>query len=230
MSSQECSTKDDKDGAILSVSLMSIVFIMYTFSFVFYLVNYKKMPKMTSVKPDINKTTAVVAGGGFGKTSFFERFEQWTKRAGGVVNTGMILAILAAGLVIGFNSYIMTPLVTTLFPYKQIKDPVELPGYKNSYPNYMYPGHFFIALVGFFLSSFLLFFVLEVFNKFSDYIDLRNSLIIIFLLLLGFFIWNVISAEEILSKKECVENQVLGQFAMNMPKKEEPIPPTFGVF
>jgi hypothetical protein len=40
----------------------------------------------------------------------------------------MITAILAGGVVIGFNSYIMTPAVLVLIPYKAIpRSPILVP-------------------------------------------------------------------------------------------------------
>src|SRR6185503_19373709 len=100
-----------KNGARVGISIMSIMYFAFLL-FLFSYFNFKKTAKgaVSSTTPTATATSSNVLD----SNTFLGRFESWfVVKAKSSINSGMIIAILAAGLVLGFNGLIMTPLIST---------------------------------------------------------------------------------------------------------------------
>ena len=183
--------RDQKTGAVVGTSLMSVIFIL--FLAVWYFLDYKGKyvkSKTTTISPlpitEITGTTSLI------------------KKISSIINIQLIIAVMCSGLVIGFNTMIMTPLVNTVFPSQTFAQPILIPGTNSS----INPGGFLVAFIGFLISLFLLFIIFKVINHFSSrasqLVSMENmSLFLIFILFLGLLIWNAIVTDDILKQPNC---------------------------
>lgn len=164
--------------------------------------------------------------------TFTSRFTEWFTRVGNLINSGSVLAILAAGVIIGFNSYIMTPIISTMFPI-DITQPMDIPGRVST----INPGQFFIAFIGFIISLILFFFVAEIIYIIKG--KFKQSLTIIFIFILFAFltfmlVWNAIEADKLFKQNDCVPIDLKTSAFQFRNKGIEgnnvQSPPPFGIF
>lgn len=198
-SSGEIDITDQKTGAKVGMSVISIIYIFYIIFIIILIVAFKKKSTGNSVSATVPTNAPVPSSY---EDNFIGRFSRWFTNAPGLINSVSILSILAAGVVIGFNSLVMTPIIIAMFPVS-IGDPIRIPG-RNTYIN---PGQFFIALIGFVISLILFFFITEAINSIRR--NFRFALIIIILIILFIFLtfmlaWNGMQTNELLSKPNCV--------------------------
>ena len=163
---------------------------------------------------------------------FLDRFSDWFTKVSNTINLSSVLAILTAGVIIGFNGLIMTPLIQTMFPV-DITSGLEIPGREVT----LNPGQFFIALIGFILSLILFFFIAEIFRLIHKHA--KTGLIVVVLIVLFAFLtfmfgWNIYVASTILPLNDCVpyDTHIPNfQLATTKPSKstQHSLPP-FGVF
>lgn len=169
-------------------------------------------------------------------STFSSRFTEWFTRVANAINSNSILAILAAGVVIGFNGLIMTPIISTMFP-KYIAEPMQIPGRTET----VNPGQFFIALIGFIISLTLFFFVTELIHLIRR--KFKRSLTIFIILVLFVFltfmlVWNGIQLDKFLQyPSNCIPLETKttafqlrnGQINGNGQAGQNQLPP-FGIF
>lgn len=134
--------------------------------------------------------------------TFIGRFTEWFTKVGNTINSGSVLVILTAGVVMGFNSLIMTPIISTIFPL-DITANIQIPG-RDAYIN---PGQFFIAFIGFVLSLIFFFFVAEIIYlirwKFKNLLTI-TIILLLFIFLTFMLIWNSIETDKLLKLPDCV--------------------------
>ena len=205
---------NDKLGAQFGtgvIVIIYIVFIVFIIGVILSVKASKDQPQQkTNVANTIGEVLKYVKSIGKGKISentiyednFTGRFTEWFTRVGSSINSSSILAILAAGVVIGFNGLIMTPIISTMFP-KDITQSMQIPGRMAN----VNPGQFFIALIGFIISLILFFFVAELIYLIRR--KFKKSLTIIILVLLFIFltfmlIWNGLELDRISKLPDCV--------------------------
>jgi hypothetical protein len=216
--SDEKDITSDKLGAQIGISVVTIIY----FVFILFIIGVILSTKAHAITVSKNKADSSTIQGkvaeiaNYLKTitsgkitsqikytdSFLGRFTEWFTKVGNSINSGSVLAILAAGVVIGFNSLIMTPIISTMFPVDIAKS-MPIPGRNTS----MYPGQFFIALIGFIISLIIFFFVAEVIyvirKKFSRSLTII-IIILLFLFMTFMLIWNAIEVDKLLKQPDCV--------------------------
>jgi hypothetical protein len=256
MSNCQLDEKDirpDKVGAQFGMSIITIIYIFFSLFVIGIILSIKKK---NTVTPEIPKTTNFVDkfknwfnGGSGGSNNqidkytddFSGRFTEWFTKVGNSINSATILAILAAGVVIGFNGLIMTPLISSMFP-KDITHPMEIPG-KHIYIN---PGLFFIALIGFVVSLIIFFFVAEGINIVKKHFKrplIIVSIFLLFVFLTFMLIWNALQTDKLLKSPDCVKigtstkifnklnkPQLDSQTYPDSPDPLQPQLPMFGMF
>lgn len=155
-------------------------------------------------------------------TTSIENFNVWLDRASKSINSGTILAILAAGVIIGFNSLIMTPVIVSMFPVS-ITQGFYIPG-RNAY---VYPGQFFIALIGFIICIILVFFIILVMDWANAFPFIKESkwiflLIVLSSLLLALLVWNSYEAHNIFKQPDCVQPEIptIPQSPLQLPQSQ----------
>jgi len=189
-------TSDQKTGAIVGMSMMTVIFVL--FLLVWYFLDYRGKPiinkkgqiKLIKVLPasqDINGASSLI------------------KKITSTITLPLIIAVMCSGLVIGFNTLIMTPLVNTVFPSQTFANPIDIPGTGST----VNPGGFFVALIGFLISLFLLFIIFQFINHFStkasNLFNLENvSLCLVFLLFFGLLVWNAVVTDKVLKQPDCI--------------------------
>jgi len=195
---------NQKIGAEIGISLITIVYIAFLVILVSYSNIEKHIIKITSKKSKPLSTTTAGPSHLPSPKTYWERLQAWLTKTFSAINTGMIVAILSAGIVLGFNSLIMTPLVNSIFPDQTISNPINIPG-RNVAIN---PGQFLIAVIGFIFSLILLFFVVEIFYFIYEKLGPKSSeylvLFVIFALLTFLLIWNAMQTDKILNLDDCV--------------------------
>jgi hypothetical protein len=204
---QEDITKK-KNGAKIGISIMSIMY----FAFLLFLFSYFSFRKEVKNKGPVTPAVAAAAAAPslLSADTYLGRFESWfVVKAKSSINSGMIIAILAAGLVLGFNGLIMTPLITTIFPDQEIGTPLIIPGKTLAkMPITVNPGQFFIACIGFIFSLVLLFFLAELLYFIHDKIFKTYTVYVLMVILTVFLtfmlIWNAIYTDKILKQPDCV--------------------------
>lgn len=232
-SDNEKDITSDKLSAKFGISVITIIYFVYILFIIGLIVISLRKNKqiIPSIVPSKPVSTVSIAGVDEIDT-FTKRFTEWFTKVGHAINSNSVLAILAAGVVIGFNGLIMTPLITTMFPI-EINQPIQIKG-KNTYIN---PGQFFIALIGFILSLILFFFVTEGIYLIKKYF--KNSLIyamilILFLFLTFMLIWNGMETDKVLKLPDCVPvdtNVRSFQLKINNSNNTDNVNlPTFGMF
>ncbi len=245
--SDEKDITSDKLGAQFGISVITIiyfVFILFIIGVVFSIkanasaVTKSKADSKT-ISGKMSDITNYLKTIGAGKIttqtkytdSFLGRFTEWFTKVGNSINSGSILAILAAGVVIGFNSLIMTPIISTMFPI-EISKAVYIPGRTAS----VYPGQFFIALIGFIISLIIFFFVAEfiyiIRRKYSRSLTII-IIILLFLFLTFMLIWNAIEVDKLLKHPDCVPlDTKLTTFQLRNTGNDQisSNPPPFGIF
>lgn len=199
-SSGEVDITDQKTGAKVGMSVISIIYIFYIIFIIILIIAFKRK-SVQSVVPNVVTNASPPSMPKY-EDNFIGRFSVWFTNAPGLINSVSILSILAAGVVIGFNSLVMTPIIIAMFPVS-IGDPIRIPG-RNTYIN---PGQFFIALIGFVISLILFFFITELINSVRR--NFRFGLTIVILIILFIFLtfmlaWNGKQTNEILSRPDCV--------------------------
>jgi len=201
---------DKKNGAKVGMSITSIMY----FAFLLFLISYFKFKQNANSGTGTAASTPAPAPAPvlniLDPTTYLGRFESWfVIKAKSSINSSMIIAILAAGIVLGFNGLIMTPLISTIFPDQQIGTPLPIPGKtSNGLPITVNPGQFFIACIGFIFSIVLLFFIAEllyfihdkIFKKYTVYI----LMIILFVFLTFMVVWNAIYTDKMLKQPDCI--------------------------
>lgn len=211
---------DEKDitkakiGAQFGVGIITIIYIVFIMFIVGVIMSIKANISKTKTKVDesskmsqvLNFVKSIGKGSVTDKSNyennFTGRFTEWFTRVGNSINSGSVLAILAAGVVIGFNSLIMTPIISTMFP-KDISQPIQIPGRVAN----VNPGQFFIALIGFILSLILFFFIAEVIHIIRHKFKKSLTVIIIiflFLFLTFMLVWNGIELDNLMKQPDCV--------------------------
>lgn len=202
-----------KEKSIIGVSLSSVIFILFILIMIFY---FKGAPSI--VKNSNGKHTSSAAyeeqlaheakkHGKEETTSSFGSIDKAFEKVKSAINTEMITAILAAGVVIGFNTYIMTPIILMMIPYNDINKVIKVPGNPQIY-NFS-PGQFLIALFGFVLSLVLVFSLSSLFSKIGIKINIYFFTIAVFLLLLLILIWNIYIAVTVNNQETCLPNNVV---------------------
>jgi hypothetical protein len=185
------------------VTVVYIVFILFIVGIILSVKAHKEAPaavpiNISNMLGEIYKSVKSIAKGKISEKPSYEdnftgRFTEWFTRMGNAINASSILAILAAGVVIGFNGLIMTPLISTMFP-KDMGVPLEIPGkLSNNAATTVNPGQFFIALLGFIISLILFFFIAEFIYLIRRHF--KNTLTIFILVVLFLFLtfmlgWN----------------------------------------
>jgi len=249
----------DKLGAQFGISVITIIYFVFIL-FIIGVIYSIKAQATSSKKNKVNSSNISNSVSGkvadianyvktiaTGKTikqtsysdSFLGRFTEWFTKVGNSINSGSILAILAAGVVIGFNSLIMTPIISTMFPL-DISKAMPIPGRNSS----VYPGQFFIALIGFIISLIIFFFVAEIVHiirrKFSRSLTII-IIVLLFLFLTFMLIWNAIEVDILLKQPDCVpsntkltafqlRNQIPMKSQESQESQESSNPPPFGIF
>jgi hypothetical protein len=224
----------DKLSAKFGISMITIIYFVYILFIIGVIVTikqtYVQKPKKSSL---ISRVLDKISKNNVQQQQKYEdtftgRFTEWFTKVANSINSGSILAILAAGVVIGFNGLIMTPLITTMFP-TEIGKPILISGDST----YINPGQFFIALIGFVLSLIVFFFVAEIIYLVKKHF--QKGLVICILILLFIFltfmlVWNSIETDKILNEPDCVPT-VSFQLKNNLIKSTKSVPlPQFGIF
>lgn len=261
-SPDETDISGQKLGAKFGLSIITIIYVIFLIFIVFVILSVKRANTVASSQPTIKKEkkaagqsyyaqfketlsqikeqlNSLVKKGEHSRENFFDRFADWFTEMGSSINSGSVLAILAAGIVIGFNGLIMTPLIQTIFPI-DISQSMEIPG-RNVAIN---PGQFLIALIGFILSLILFFFIAEIFGLIHKYA--KTGLIVFVLVVLFAFLTtmlgiNIHIASQILPLNDCVpydtsiptyqiRNVGTKANALNSEQKSTNSLPLFGVF
>jgi large-conductance mechanosensitive channel len=220
-SPDEKDISNNKFGAKFGMSIITIIYFIFILFIVIAILSTVKNVNSTKIKSNTGSKNSILTQIlNYVKLlstehsqikkyddSFTGRFTDWFTKVGKSINSASVLAILAAGVVIGFNGLIMTPLITTIFPDKTIYQNITIPG-QNVIIN---PGQFFIALIGFILSLILFFFVAEIIYIIKEKAEKSLSIILI-ILLFGFLtfmlIWNAIETDKILKQPDCIPNSV----------------------
>lgn len=131
-------------------------------------------------------------------SSVFFRFEQFSKISVSKFTLTLVIAYLVAGVVNGFNRSMMIPIVQSLFPNE------DMWGSGVSLPRgaVMYPGLFFLLVISFFLSLFVVFVLAELtyqvvmfLTNRGDGVAKKVGIFILVFLLLGLMIWNIIDLQ-----------------------------------
>jgi hypothetical protein len=237
----------DKFGAKFGISIITIIYFIFILFIIGIIISIQSTNK-TIIKKSINASSTAnimsqiltyiksLSNGKFSEKTtkyadnFVGRFTEWFTKVGNSINSGSVLAILAAGVVIGFNNLIMTPLITTMFP-ENINVPMEIPG-RNASVN---PGQFFIALIGFILSLILFFFIAEFIYIIKRHFKNKLTIGIIFLLfifLTFMLVWNAIQTHKLINQPDCVPigtKTSAFQFKNNGIDSQYPLIP-FGIF
>lgn len=206
----ERSTKEEKEGARWGLGIVAFVSAIFLIFCILGIITYfsKLKPLInnptnhTTVLPNSTESTNPITNAINAliyKNNFFGRFVFWFTRMSKAINSGSILAILAASVTIGFNSFIMTPLISTMFP-KNIADPIQVPGRQV----YMNPGQFLIAFIGFILSLILFFFISELILLIPQKFRYLLLIILISGFLLFMIYWNTTEYLVILNQPDCV--------------------------
>ena len=215
--SDETDITPNKLGAKFGISVISIIYFVFILFIISVILSAKVNIKQGTVdsgtiKSKMSEILTVVNSIASGNIihaksdTFIARFTDWFTKVGHSINSGSVLAILAAGVVMGFNSLIMTPIISTMFPV-DITTNMQIPG-RDAYVN---PGQFFIALIGFILSLILFFFVAEIIYlirlkfKFSLIVFV---IVILFLFLTFMLIWNAIETDKILKQPNCIPSNI----------------------
>ena len=230
----------NKIGAKVGTSIITVIYI--AFLYLIFQLYYLEPPKLLKqLKPQLQPKY---------ENTFTGRLVEFTTKLGNSINLGMIVAILSSALVIGFNSYIMTPIITTIFPI-DITTNISIPGIDAS----IAPGQFFIALIGFIISLILFFWIGEFIywiaydkegkhKKIGNYNILSTVFVLLlFAFLTGMFIWNIVN---LVNQPDCVPSTPTSEIRQNDFKTistpipvSTPIPtytpthrplPPFGVF
>lgn len=224
----------EKQGSMFGFSVILIIYIFFIVFIVLLIMNRyqsnKSSRKTTNVtRPHTKHYNLIVQPGSSYSDTFMGRFNDWYMKIGNYINMGSILAIFAAGVVIGFNGLVMTPIIMTIFP-KKINDPIQIPG-KDIEIN---PGQFFIAVIGFVISLILLFFISELINairrRFENLLSIV-TLVILFIFLTFMFVWNYLYMKNMYSLPNCVpiETKTTVLFSMTNKQNKQRLP-HFGVF
>ncbi len=226
----------DKIGAKLGISIITIIYILYIIFIIGVIIINKKRTKSVRSEPGfVSKLIHYVkelpqpsfSNSTKIEDSFTGRFSDWFSKVENSINSGSVLAILAAGIVIGFNSLIMTPLIATMFPV-DISQPIEIPGRHVK----INPGQFFIALIGFILSLILFFFIAELIYTIKKYFKHTltiSILILLFIFLTIMLIWNGIQVDDLLNKPDCVSVGASHSLSSSNPSLSTPST-QFGIF
>jgi len=228
--------EDTKTGAKIGISIISIIYAIFIFLVI-------SIPYLPSLKEVPQKNTMQLID----TSSLKGRLANIIHKLGNSVNIGMILAIFASGIILGFNTYIMTPLVITMFPV-DITPSIQIPGIDAQ----VSPGQFLIAFLGFVASLILFFVVVEIIHSVDKLIDGNKTIygykrsswviiIIIFIFLTAMLIWNAIYTYNLLKEPECV-NTSLSDISYSIPQGSQkplgalregtikPEKPPFGTF
>lgn len=141
------------------------------------------------------------------ESNIINRFNEFYGMSLSQLSIGLIIAFLISDVISSFNTYIMNPIVLSVFPAENIwSAAVNIPRDKA-----IYPGVFFQSFVSFVLSIFVLFILAEIFNRLFYIIKyfIPNLTIgifvkyifysIIFFIFVGLTVWNSI---EIANPKE----------------------------
>ena len=186
----------DKFGAKLGVGIITVIYFVFILFIIGVVLTVRHKPRTTSVRkaPPVKQHNT---------DRFTGRFADWFTKVGNTINSGSILAILSAGVIIGFNGLIMTPLIATVFPV-DIGEPIQIPGRTNVFVS---PGQFFIALFGFVLSLIMFFFIAEgiyIIKRYFGSTLLTVILTVLFAFLTFMLVWNAMEADKILKRPDCV--------------------------
>jgi flagellar basal body-associated protein FliL len=220
----EKNIEDTKFGAKVGISVITIIYFVYLIFIIGVIMSAwantnnaisKKKADNGSINNSINQILNYVKSIGKGEIAqkpvytdnFTGRFTEWFTKVGNSINAGSVLAILAAGVVIGFNGLIMTPIISTMFPV-DIAQAIAIAGRTtNSTATVINPGQFFIALIGFILSLILFFFVAEVIyairRKFKQSLTII-ILIVLFIFLTFMLVWNATEVDKLLKLDDCI--------------------------
>lgn len=219
-----------KQKSIIGVSLSTVIFILFIFIMIYY---FRGAAVSAVVKNSNGKHTSSAAyeeqianeakkHGKEETTSSFGSIDKAFEKVKSAINTEMIAAILAAGVVIGFNTYIMTPIILMMIPYNDINKIIKVPGNPQIY-NFS-PGQFLIALFGFVLSLVLVFSLSSLFSKIGIKVNIYFFTVAVFLLLLLILIWNIYIAVTVNNQETCLpSNVVLDPFGIVIKDATSPI-------
>lgn len=233
------STVDEKNGAIMGTSVISIVYIAFLAAVFLYYMGYEKgtvshspdsfllkakkylisifggeIPKHSAKSPlkHSAKSPLIHKSPSFDikRTGISGNFYEWTSKVSTSINSEMLIAIMASGVVIGFNSFVMSPMIGSIFPDSSILQPIKIPG-KSTVTN---PGLFMVNFIGFVLSLLLLFFVIELVkfiksffvSDHSGFFTLENTtILIIFMFLTIMLVWNAMHLYNFKGIDSCVD-------------------------
>ncbi len=236
----EKNIENEKKGAVVGISVVSIMSFFFILYLAFLIHSERNKQFGKTQKRGFNFGTPLVSAPPeiLPNPDLLGRFDNWFGRASTIINSGTILSIMAAGVVIGFNGLIMTPLITSMFPQKEINDPIQIG--KHIYIN---PGQFFVALIGFILSLILFFFITEIVNALTKNEAVRKVIFSFFLFILASFlifmlVWNSMHVNEMRNLPDCVpEGTNVNTNFMTLISKENTKPEfgttplnSFGVF
>ena len=185
-------TPQDKEGAIVGLSVSGIIFLIFIILFIISLNTHTRRIRTrfsTRINPNPSPKTPT-------------RLHEYGEFILSKFNLPIVIAVMISGVVLGFNQLIMTPIINTMFPNQTFANVITIPGTTSS----IAPGQFLIALIGFIISLFILFGFIQLYFVLSKHTSTNKGWIyvgILSLLLFGLFVWNIVNTQSILSQPDC---------------------------
>jgi large-conductance mechanosensitive channel len=200
---------DKKKSSLIGISLLSAFSLIFSILFIVFYDRHRD----TLTTSDANKYV-------FGRlTNFF----------GGSVNflsLGLIVAIMATGVVNTLNLAVIKPIIQVSFPDQDI----FTKEYEIGRGVFIYPGQFLLSILGFLMSILIIFFLIEIVTQFVvltrklvNKIQLKTNrkisisgpfmlALIFIILLLALLCWNIY---DVITVKQCTNVPVSQQLASN---------------